>query len=133
VSDVPSFVVCPPLRCCRQLIDSPLSTCGSDAQWQRPGKAGQAPQYFCSQHRGKDDVPIAGPRLIRLVRLQVEVLYAGTSSVPAIAHAEALAQLESAVTASRGMLSINAATSVVGRYEPQPPPPKHAGGRPKAL
>jgi len=133
VSDVPSFQVCPPLRCCRQLIDSPLSTCGSDAQWQRPGKAGQAPAYFCSQHRGKDDIPINGARLIRLVRLHVEVLYVGTSSVPAIAHAEALAQLESAVAASRGLLSINSATSQVGRYEPAAPPPKHAGGRPRAV
>ena len=70
--------------------------------------------------------------MFRRVSLTLEVLFAGVSHIPAMAQIEAVARLERAVEAAGGIVSLNAASSTVGRYEPPPPPTRQKGGRQKA-
>jgi len=129
VADVPTFQVKPPIRCCRQLPDSPFGTCGEPAGWQRTVHIGAAPSFFCDEHRGPNDAPIAGELVFNRVSVQAEVVFCATSFLPGMARAEALARLTAAVEAGGGLLSLTTVTSQVGRYVPPAPPRKQAAGR----
>lgn len=133
MGDVAQFQVRPPLRCYQQLPDSAIATCGDLAEYQRIGAGGLQVGYFCAAHRQATDVPIAGATTFRRVSVQIELLLAGTSPIPAMAQAEAVARLEAALERIHGLVNLSAVTSAIGRYEPPPPPLKGKGGRQKAI
>ena len=118
MADVPRFAVLPPLRCCQQDPDCLSGICGELATWQRPGLARAGTAFFCDYHRNAIDVPIAGELVFRRVSITIEAVFAGTSPIPGLARTEALERLEKAVQHAGGLISIQAATDVVGRYAP---------------
>jgi hypothetical protein len=130
MNDVARFTVAPKIRCCHFAKHRESSICGEIASWKAPSQYASTGAYFCEEHRRPEHVPIAGTVLFRRVSLQIEVLFAGVSPIPAMAQAEALARLERAVESAGGMLSIKAASSVVGYCELPGPPVARRRGRP---
>jgi hypothetical protein len=128
VADVHQFTTRPPLRCCQQLPDSEPGICGGFASLQRVNSSNLQIGFYCAEHGQDGDTPIAAVVTFRRVAVTLEVFFAGTSPIPALAQAEALRRLEDAVERAGGLLNLSAVTSVVGRYTPPPPPAKGRRG-----
>lgn len=119
MSDLPEFVVQPPLRCYYRHRDPSRGVCAAPATRERTAAGDETGGYFCELHARDGDAPIVAAPIIRRVGVQVEVLFAGTSLDRASAHAEAIRTLELAVEAVGGVLSLNVVTSAVGRCLPR--------------
>jgi hypothetical protein len=132
VADVPVFQVRPPLRCCRQVPDSPYGVCGELASWERSPAAGSLSSFYCDEHRAMTDRPIGGSVVFRRVSLQVEVSFAATSPTPNAAQLEAFARLEAAARAVGAIVGVHAASTLVGRYD-GPAVRQVGAGRPRRV
>jgi hypothetical protein len=132
MSDIPTFLVRPPLRCFAWVTDPTTRICGQLAQWsgRRPGD--ERLQFFCASHSQAGDEPIADDAVFPLVTVTLEVLFSGVSYRQAIAHAEALGQLEQLVAGAGGLINLQACRSVTGRGAPQAPIGRQRPGRPRA-
>lgn len=131
MADVPTFQVRPPLRCCRTLSDSDRLVCGTIANWERAGAVAGGSSFYCDEHRGPNDRPIAGELVFQRVSVMAEVIFAGVSPMPSMSKAEAVAQVESALERVGGLLNVIQVTCQIGRHAPPPSPAKRAGGRPR--
>jgi hypothetical protein len=92
--------------------------CGAPATSKRPGSQWFAEQFFCAAHAQPIDVPIAGERVFRRVRLSADVLFAAVDANPPMAQAEALERLERAIEAVGGLLDVSRVTSGFVRWTP---------------
>lgn len=129
MDDVARFQFAPPIRCCRQVPDSPFGVCGELATVRRPELGISSAAFFCGEHAQPGDVPIAGELLIRRISITMDVSFTGTSPMAAMARAEALARLETALESVGARLNLHAVTDVVGRYQHQAPRPAPVIGR----
>jgi hypothetical protein len=117
--ELEEFMLVPRLRCFEQVAIRDGGICGRPARWMRIDRAVLRPTYFCDTHRKAADEVIPADAPFRRVRLTVEVLMAGASWTPAIAHAEAVERLERVVRAGGGWLDVKMVTSTSGRASPQ--------------
>jgi hypothetical protein len=115
MEDEARFHVRPPLRCAQMVEESGSSVCARAASWERCPVGARAALFYCDEHRGKDDRPIAAETRFLRVSLVVQVDFTGCHLTTAMAQGEALAQLERAVDQAGGHLSIVSASSVPGR------------------
>jgi hypothetical protein len=115
---IPQCTIGPPLRCCYRDVGRPGGFCGDLAVAKRPGSLYFAPLYFCGVHRLPADVPIAGERVFRRVRLSLDVLLAAIDPAAPVAQAEALERLELAVKALGGEMDVLRVTSSFVRWTP---------------
>lgn len=118
---VPAVAIAPPMRCYARVENCAGPICGELAAWVRPGRDWFNPEYFCEQHRAPGDVAIGSEHVLRRVRINVDILIAGTSTNAPMAHVEAVARLELAVRKLGGVVDVNAVTSHVVKSSPPEP------------
>ena len=120
---LPNYPVCsirPPPRCsARQDVVGPL-ICGELAGWLRRGNKLFEDLYFCDAHAEPSDVVIPACLVVRRVRLEIHVLFAGVGASAVEAHVEAVARLETAIAAAGGCLQVDRVMSALVRYGPLP-------------
>lgn len=115
---VPTFVLCPTLRCYHVEGKSPRIVCGALARWREPGEHWFNDSFFCDLHRGPNDLVVDGDVVVRRVRITADVFLAGTNIRSPQAQTEAVARLERAVAAAGGILDVHGVLSSVGRIRP---------------
>lgn len=128
MGDVAQFTILPPLRCYQQLPDSEPGICGEPACQQRVTAGGLQIGFYCAKHTRPGDTPIATTVTFRRVSVALEIVFAGTSPIPALAQAEALRRVELAVEQAGGLLNLSAVTSAIGRYTVPPAPERGRRG-----
>lgn len=131
MSDVPTFIVRPPLRCFEWLENPTVHICGQAATRAGVRNGGVQLQFFCPEHSRVGDVPIADDAIFPLVTVTLEVLFSGVSFRPAVAHAEVLGLLEQFIAAAGGVINLQTCRSVNGRGAPQAPIGRQRPGRPR--
>lgn len=122
MSELPTFVVAPPIRCFHRHEDHELAPCGQGARWIRWRKSVLPQGYFCDRHRAPGDEPILAEPLIRRVSVSLEVLFSATNWIAEPGQVEAVARLERAVESAGGVINLHAVTSVIGRCAGWPSP-----------
>lgn len=121
------FTIMPPLRCAHVVENPDRNFCGAPAVYMRAASADEGFRFWCADHRETTDVPIAGELAIRVVTLNVEILFAGVVPFPRIAQLEALTRLTQAVEAVGGLVNLHGASSQLGRWTPPRPPDEENG------
>lgn len=122
-----AFTIMPPLRCSYVEETPDRNFCGAHARYMRAPSPDEGSRFVCAAHRGTNDVPIAGELAIRVVTLNVEVLFAGVVPSPRIALLEALMRLNQAVEGVGGLVNLHGATSQLGRWTPPQAPDEENG------
>lgn len=122
-SALPTVTVLPPLRCGEQVGSSLHDVCGARATWVRIAP-GAAPLGFrCDAHKRADDRKAVDDFNLLRIAIKLDVIFAGTSFVPGLAHTEAFERLCRAVEGVGGLVNLHEIRSYVGRYAPAQAPP----------